>query len=314
MPSTSNVLHMSYHAPDADLTLVASNGQEFRVHSSIMSLSSGFFKDMLTIASLQSPQDRTSGSSKSEQLTMDTKPAASREAEKHTERIGMTEDGCVLKHVLDIAYPGKVYFEKKEPLFSVFKHVCYAAEKYDMPGVLRTLQLYFHSVTTSYPPLELYALASHFGWSTEANLVLPKILRLDLSSKDCKELLVTIPSAALVDLFDFLRMRRNRMMTMLDLDDTVGSKALSIRRQEFYVGFCGNVEAHFYPYWTAFKYCVQEEMERAPDGSFLKNAAFWKRKEFESMFREGCKCKARLMKDRIEFELLRAFSRMPQAI
>ena len=127
--------------PDADVTLVTKDDIHFSVHSTILRLSSSFFRSLFELP-------------------------GNEDNDKTTPTIPMSEDSRTLSLLLDLLYPGRGLPDI--PLFVLFFDVAVAAEKYDMQGTLKTLEKYVLLLRSQYPstyePVALYSLARRVSW------------------------------------------------------------------------------------------------------------------------------------------------------
>ncbi|KAF8339894.1 uncharacterized protein EI90DRAFT_3038238 [Cantharellus anzutake] len=115
---------------DGDVTLISSDGSEFRVHKLILSLASPFFSDMFKL-----PRGESRGALQS---------------------ITMREDAKTLDALLKIVYPIQAEDVDLEVAISVYR----AAEKLQMLKVSSVMRQWFQSIlATLENPLEAWAIA-----------------------------------------------------------------------------------------------------------------------------------------------------------
>ncbi|KAI5118819.1 hypothetical protein M0805_000206 [Coniferiporia weirii] len=257
-----------YDSPDTDLILISCDGQKFRVHSSIMGMASCFFKGMLDL------------------------PGSSVEA-KETEPITMQEDGEVLKNILDIAYPDRAFFDFGDPPFYILRETCLAAEKYDMPGVMYSLQVFLRASLDRYSPIAAYVLACRFNWKEEARLASRASLSVDITEQRYMEELKLANGDDVIRLFQLRLLRRDALVAALSFEKEPENPSLIGWRQllKAIECPCKSLRKHSNtPYLAVLKYQVLEKMEKYPDGSSLRADEFWDREELDGLWQFHCSC------------------------
>ncbi|KAL5492710.1 hypothetical protein ACEPAI_4157 [Sanghuangporus weigelae] len=130
--------HPRHNHSDGDIVLSSSDSVLFRVHSIILKLVSGFFKQMLEIPRVTS--------------------------ENSDEPIPLSEDGKTIALLLDAVYP---HYDDAESVrtFEEAWAVTRAAEKYDMPSALESLRVRIsRNPHLRQHAVQLYALACHCNW------------------------------------------------------------------------------------------------------------------------------------------------------
>ncbi|KAL5492721.1 hypothetical protein ACEPAI_4168 [Sanghuangporus weigelae] len=295
-PELEVKFHPDYDDQESDLILEPADGKRFRVHSLIMKLASDVFRTMIDAAPAQV-------SSK--------------------EPIHVQEKDDVVKDLLDAIYPNKLSFLHSAPTFEHFKDICYAAEKYEMVGALQTMQFFFRRMIDCFPPLLAFAIASRYEWTEELRLTSIATLKLDLYSPQSVKELQFIPSGVLLKLMELHRKRRNLLVTSLDLDDSRGVHSIGWSSVILDRSSCTMPSSHFTtPRWTVLKYRLSEEMERKPDGSSIREGAFWNRSEFYKIWEIECSgfCRSnggtsRIMsKDKLKAQVIRVLDNLPETI
>ncbi|KAL5531156.1 hypothetical protein ACEPAG_4032 [Sanghuangporus baumii] len=264
-PEPEAEVHPDYNDHESDLTLVSGDGRHFRVHSLIMKLASDVFKTMIGVAPVQ-------GSSE--------------------ESISVQENGDIIKDLLDVIYPNKLPFRYASPTFEHFRQVCYAAEKYEMPGVLQVMQLFLRTMIENVPPLLAFALAAHYEWPEELRLISTATLKLDLYCPQSIEDLHFIPTHWLLKLMELHRSRRKLLVASLDWKNSqVTMSPYSIAQSSVTLDciYCNDISNHFSAsQWGVLKLQISEEMERKSDGSSIREESFWLRAEFEDLWHMTC--------------------------
>ncbi|KAH8111737.1 hypothetical protein DFH11DRAFT_1611589 [Phellopilus nigrolimitatus] len=186
--SACNLIHPSYCSKDADLIIVSQDGVQFRVHSAIMKIASGFFRDMLAL-----PQAAISS---------------------QLELIHLHESQEILKDLLDIIYPDGDLPD--ESVQGRLYDLCVVAEKYDMHGVLRRIRKMVFTNASTIVPLEKYALASRLGWEDEITTSLIETLRAPISGADALPYLRKLDTQNILRLQELHRKRKQGFLCLLE--------------------------------------------------------------------------------------------------
>lgn len=289
MPDATTDVHPDYNDEDADLLIASGDGQKFRVHSHIMTRASGVFKTMINMGPEQASPN---------------------------EAIKLPEDREIIKGLLDIIYPDKPPLSSI-PDFARFKDLCYAAEKYEMIGVLSTLRLVLQSVGKCYPTLPAYALAARYEWKDELRWLSTKSLSINLFSPEWMADIRGIPSDKLMELMCLHRERRDLMVASVKYNQT---QRLSIRWADATSDKKGC--PHFQTYvhrLTVLEHPILEEMERHPDGSTIRESKFWDRAEFKRIWSAKCKicggvARPLIDKNKLRLQVMKILDELPNSI
>lgn len=134
--------HPSYSSLDTDLVLSSKDGVKFRVHSLVLKLSSGVFREILSV------------------------PRA--ENESPNDPIDLEESGEVLKALLDLVYPSGGLPDM--PTFDFVRDLSIACEKYEMAGATQAIKKHIFEPRKVYPVLQMYGLARQLGWENESKI------------------------------------------------------------------------------------------------------------------------------------------------
>lgn len=190
--------HPCFNATDADIILCSRDNVFFRIHSLILTLTSGWFSTLLSLP--RSPPSYKQSSS----------PPPS----PPPEVIHMVESAKVIAGLLKMAGGREI-----PPLdtFGYLEDLLHAAEKYDMPGALSILRLAL--VSTKFldaHPVRVYAIACQWGWIEEAKLASTKTLGIDLLGHDVIKDLNIVESPHLTALMLLHRRRRDVLRAGLD--------------------------------------------------------------------------------------------------
>ena len=191
-PTTS--FHPSYVFSDGDLVLMTTDCIAFRVHSSIMKLASGMFRDMLSVprADNETPNDP----------------------------INVEEKADVLAALLDIVYPSHECPEISSLDF--LRHLAVAADKYDMPVVTGRIRSTLIHDSPRLNRLELYELTCKLGWEEEAELMARMAIeeKIDICEKESEATLRRLGGGRVLDLVKLQRLH----------PDEIKAKILSARQ------------------------------------------------------------------------------------
>ncbi|EJD02553.1 uncharacterized protein FOMMEDRAFT_53760, partial [Fomitiporia mediterranea MF3/22] len=186
----------SYTYSDGDIILKTSDDVYFRVHSIILKLASGFFRQMLDI------------------------PRA--ETESSDEAIPLTENSKVIAFLLDLVYPttgtsgedsnGVARFPRLDTLSFTWA-VTNAADKYDMPRALAAVRaIVSNSETLQVAPLGLYALACRWKWVDEARAASTATLSKQILRPENFAILRMIDSGPLCNLLELHAKRKEAIL------------------------------------------------------------------------------------------------------
>ena len=258
--------HPSYAYSDGDILLRASDNVFFRVHSIILKLASGFFRQMLEIprAASESPNDA----------------------------IPLAEESSVFSFLLDLVYPASPSVNSevdeaarlpKVSSLSFAWAVTNAADKYDMPRALAGVRASIMSAdVANISPLGLYALASRWKWTEEARLASTATLSSSLSRRENLPILRTLDSESICKLLELHMARKEAILKFFDLEH---------RDHKYFIVYqweCGcsteedgtKTEA-FIKQWDSMRSFVIVSLEACPLGQELRDPAFWSKKDIK---------------------------------
>ncbi|TDL21413.1 hypothetical protein BD410DRAFT_771633 [Rickenella mellea] len=267
-------VHPSYSDPNADILLESGDGVEFHVHSLIMKMSSGFFRDMLGLPGNLDNQ----------------------------EPIVMEESAIIVGKLLDLVYPNTGSPEI-DP--SLIWEVATAGDKYDMPPALRNLRYIVESKmhANQLDPIVTYSYACRFGWEDVAKAASTKTLDIDLSTLDESQISI-MDCRGLFRLQNLHRARREAAFELLDIAYEPDSHHVAFHRcttgQLFEpINSCCMTRGDF-PFWILLKQSVSRELEKFSSGKTLHDDEFWRRSEFNELWKtsfpshkcNGYDCKA----------------------
>ncbi|TDL26627.1 hypothetical protein BD410DRAFT_529674 [Rickenella mellea] len=233
----SNDYHPAYSSRSADIVLLSNDGVKFRVHSSILATASKIFHDMFGM------------------------PRSAEES--HDDALPMGESSEILKMLLDIIYPRDTDPVLPSMSFPFLRHVLSAAEKYDLARVNHYVRLLAKTELFNSKPLEAYALACTFGWDEDAQKLSLQLLDLDLSSPAHADILKSINSASLYELF---QMRWKIKVEVLEVIERSRDEEI----EHLYGCNCedGNVPDN--DDWDALEMFLRGELDKYPNGSSLR--------------------------------------------
>lgn len=318
-------IHPSYSYPDGDLILLSKDGMQFQVHSQVLRLTSGVFREMLGIPRIQS--------------------------EDTHDPIPMEENADVLEAVLDAIYPG--YGSKHASMWSTIMKLAEpmiaAAEKYDMPSVSDMVRAYIFNVAhrpsspadtnLHWSPLRKYRFACRYGWEHESKIASAETLQINLASPNA------ISELEKMNICDVLRLqalhRSRRMLFIEALTQTrlhCGSSTSkecslrwgNIREPASYARCKCHTDNDMLPHtiatdlrWRIFLSLAAEELEDCPLGGALLDT-FWEedgpdcRAIMQLPYQKGgcCFCSGgyTVKKERFSLEIKRILSLLPTTI
>ncbi|KAI5117377.1 hypothetical protein M0805_001920 [Coniferiporia weirii] len=265
--SSEACFHPAYNAPDGDLVLLSCDGTLFRVHSLIMKMASSVFFGMLD---LPRPSDDSSG-----------------------EPIPVQEDAETLAALLDIVYPNKGFHTDPRLSFELYRRICIAADKYDMPAATVNLRNFFSAACQLFPPILMYGLANRLGWEEQAKLASSATLACNINSSESQEHLRTCDPDAILQLVDLHRLRRVQLVGAFDLGKSrSGCRFIPWDEvlQKDKEGKCCPCPTDHLPssLLKAFLFKLSEEMEACPRGDFLRTRAFYNLPELSGLWNATC--------------------------
>ncbi|KAH8111704.1 hypothetical protein DFH11DRAFT_573923 [Phellopilus nigrolimitatus] len=214
--------HPEYNHPDGDVVLSTNDGVLFRVHSFILKVASGFFRQMLEV-----PRAAT---------------------EYRDDPIPLDEDAQTIVTVLNIIYP-----HEDIPAIKTYKEawaLATAADKYDMPRVLKTVR---SAVTTNEDlrihKVRLYALACHWKWEDvieAAALGAVDYLRAVVAGNSFEDGVDRLGAKELLRLFRFHQMRVDHIIQCISFTEDFNHPHLRMDpedpeavKMEYWVCNCG---------------------------------------------------------------------------
>ncbi|KAH8111719.1 hypothetical protein DFH11DRAFT_574716 [Phellopilus nigrolimitatus] len=191
-----------------------------------------------------------------------------------------------------------------------------------MPGVLYAMRIFLHSVIHDYPPILSYALACRYAWMREAKLASIESLSLNLMTSESRKKLEFASSGAILELLGLHFSRRDLLIAALDnivqnfqfLNSNYG-EPFSINWSDIRSSSsCCAIPAHLR---TVLKYRIKEQMEKSPNGQYLRLQEFWDQEEFIRLWEFTCSCSKPIplvCKERLKSEVLRVLDSLPQSI
>ncbi|THH00912.1 hypothetical protein EW145_g7014 [Phellinidium pouzarii] len=286
---TSSGLHVQpdYSYPDADITIQSSDGISFKVHSLIIRLASTVF----------------------EKVVMD--PVKSL----------LEEDRVIVRALLDSIYPRR-HLPKLSP-FSFVSHLAAAAVKYDIVDVTtRIRELLSHEpVSHSGTALQHYALASQYGWESEARYVSQFVPPPNSENHEQRPILESLDVKSLLKLTNLHRRRQDMLLKAFAVSDANQKAAEEhLRWKEIskqHVENCRS-RAHDNTAWAAFKLLTLTEIDKHSPVEFsrrLKNG-FWENDHTKIIWNDMCSKCAKPFFDKASFvqEFNRIVDRLPGEI
>lgn len=257
MDAETKRYHPLYSSPDADLVLLSTDGLKFRVHSFIMSMASeNPFGDMLEIG-------------RDEQEGID-------------DAVPMYEASDVVQAILAIIYPNQAFPAIGTCDFA--SRLLSTAEKFHMHKVTSAVR----SVIMNHPhfrisqPLELYLMATRYGFDEEAKLALTAVLDVNLTSPTHFETLKKFDVESLLKLQSLHHRRKEALFAAMDPYTLSGVLTYCPSDLE---GRGHNVAMLK---WRLLRFRVAEEMEKCSSGKTLRETSLWISPEFDDLFGSEC--------------------------
>ncbi|EJD00054.1 uncharacterized protein FOMMEDRAFT_148409 [Fomitiporia mediterranea MF3/22] len=292
-PKDSITFHPDYNEEEADLVLLSTDRQGFRVHTLIVKLASSMFKTMIE---------------------------AGPEKASH-EPIQIQENGKIVKTLLDIIYPNKLDLSNDVSI-DFLKEACMAAEKYDMPVVLDSSRRHLRSMIDNHCPLSAFALASRYGWEDEQRLISTATLSQSLYIPESISLLQSVPSSGVLKLVQLHKSRRDILFESFNMTQAPGSHSIQwdvvMPQKGSYCGSCRDLQAVFKPSSLAIlQLYILQEMERLPNGSSIRLQKFWDKDDLKPAWNISCSSCGRsrsIDKQMLKDEVIRVLGELPKTI
>ena len=251
------IFHTVYNYEDGDIQLLSSDNVHFRIHSIVLKLASGVFRQMLEVLGTQK-----------------------------SEVIPLNESSHDFSELLDFVYPKVVEDDSGYHLPGLTNHktlwdITCAADKYDMPHVLATIRsIVMNTESLKSEPLELYAVASRGKWAEIARLASTETLDTRIGGANNIDTLRRIEKEDLCKLLQLHASRKEKILSWFDWAN---------RDESFFIVYewdcsCseeddGTQGQPFQGIWEAMRLQVFESLERLPSGSELRNDSFWTSQE-----------------------------------
>ena len=232
--------HPSYASSDADIVLKSRDGVLFRAHSIILSVASGFFRDMLSL------------------------PRAAGLMDSADDAIVMDETTEVLKALLDAIYPNSTTALAESLDFETFRDLMFIlTHKYDFNAGEKIAKGIIHDdrLSFKFPPILMFGAMKHIGWDEEARKASTATLKSSLFTDENQAYLRRLQGHCILDLMAFHHRRREAILRALDPPDWLDPSAKCEKHEG---GLC------FQPIWSAFKQVLLAEVDRVPSGETLK--------------------------------------------
>ncbi|KAJ3724395.1 hypothetical protein C8R42DRAFT_623366 [Lentinula raphanica] len=269
--STTYVYHPLFSSLEADIVLCSLEGTLYRIPSYVLRSASGFWNTLLSVPS------QTSAS------TSSPIPASQHDA--------VLEPMLCLMSGLPIPpwNPDPESEESDDKSITEIEALLMLAETWDAPGPLSFLRLGLTSPMFLEQPLRLYALATHFGWTPEAQLASKYSLGLNLYDDEHEEALGRLSAKDLLAILRLHRARRDKMKVLLD-DSTLFAAGNSETSR--CPSCTGEVD---HSAWRELKARIYTEMDHCSKGDFIGSWEMEEWKEAEKCWQVKCgKCAALL--------------------
>lgn len=234
----------------------SAEGALFRVPSITLRMASGFFRTMLPL-----PQ----GQEEEEEII---------QLEEPTRVVGTMlrivccvgiDVGCALATIDDMSA------------------LLFAAEKYDIPGVIFLVQASITSRRFLRRTLLIYSISCRHGWTEESRLAARYTLALDFKDKKHRQALDSLSGASLMALINHRWQRKSVLKNMLDADTFNANLPEVPCRQSS----CG-AWLEFGSAWREFKWAILEEIDRIPSGDSITKGDFMQSAPAVALFQNKC--------------------------
>lgn len=230
--------HPSFTSEDADITLCSVEGTLYRMHSFTLRNTSGLFRTMFSLPQPNPP------------------PPDSYEIPVYEPSMTLTP---LLLLLSGLPLPIHIYKS-----FSRLSSILDLAEKWDTPGPIEIIRsaITSPSFLSSYP-LDIYIIASHFGWETEAKIASKHTLTLPiLSSNEHQRILERTSRKHRTPLLELHRSRTDGFKILLDSPERFAAGNSSTA---FHCTRCSDTLLDNST-WIALKAVIFREMELRPLG------------------------------------------------
>ena len=250
--------HPSYASPDADIVLKSRDGVLFRAHSIILSVASGFFRDMLSL------------------------PRAADSMDSVDDIVVMDETTDVLKALLDAIYPNSTTVLAESLDFETFRDLMFIlTHKYDLDAGEKIARGIYFDERLSFSPILMFGAMQHIGWVKEAKKASTATLKRSLFAEECRADLRRLPSRSVVDLMSLHQKRKTIIMNYLD---SPSGFSVPLKCDEHRGGL------RFSLPWLSFKHAVLSELESDPSGECFQNFDFVPKEIVEGLKTQKLAC------------------------
>lgn len=265
--------HTEFNSQTADFVVRSCDGVRFKCHRLFLQESSPVFRTMLSL-----PQPVSHGSSST----------ALGDGAAKIPSIDLPEDSTTLEILLRMIYPTtQPTIESTHALASAF----FAAEKYDMAGVISTLRLHMRDERfIAENPVHIFALACRFGFVQEAKAASRATLTVDIHDPKNTEVFQQT-GFKVMDLISLHSLRHRRIdgvREFLDGDRFEGNAA------DFTCVTCDKKLNDIT--WPLLKASIVKELYRRPLGDTIFAPEFLKSSAIQSFINSKCEeCQERLI-------------------
>ncbi|TDL28088.1 hypothetical protein BD410DRAFT_782049 [Rickenella mellea] len=271
VPSTGDELyHSDFCSSTADFVVSSSDGVRFKCHRVFLQEASPVFRSMLSL-----PQPHSSTSAPSDDSA---KPPS----------IDLPEDGKTVETLLRLIYPMS---HPHIDSMSTLSTTLFAAEKYDMAGVISALRLHLRDEQfLQSNPVHVYALACRFGFAQEAKTASRASLTHDIYDPKHLAVFTTIgtKSTDIVALYTLRHRRIEDTLRFLDGERFEGNAA------DFTCVACDKKLNDIT--WPLLKTSILKEMHKRPLGDTIFGSEFLKSSAIHSFINSKCEeCQERVI-------------------
>lgn len=235
-----DLFHPGLEIQEATVTLSSKEGCAFRVPVITLRIASGFFRAMLTLPQGQNVE----------------------------ETIHLEDPTHVVDTMLRIVCCVGIDVGSALVTLDDLSALLFAAEKYEMSGVISFVRASILNPRFLRVPLQAYSICCRYGWTQEAQHVAQLTLALDFADAKHRPALDSLSGASLMALLDLRWQRKAKLKAALESPNKFSAN----RDPET----CLNCKTHIGKgsKWRELKWVILDELEHCPSGESIKSKDF----------------------------------------
>lgn len=277
-----DLFHPGLEIQEATVTLSSKEGCAFRVPAITLRMASGFFRAMLTL-----PQ----GQNVEETIHLEEPTRVVDTMLRIVCCVGI-DVGCALAIVDDLSA------------------LLFAAEKYEMSGVISFARASILNPRFLQVPLQVYSICYRYGWTQEAQYAAQLTLALDFTEEKHRPALDSLSGASLMALLSLRWIRKAKLKAALEDPNTFQANT--------HGDTCSQCGANVLKgtKWRELKWAILDELERRPSGEGIKSNDFMQSAPAVALLDlkcQGCK-KMCYAKDATVKHIFEAIDNLPTSI